>query len=142
MIYFLVYLFLEVMVSTQIASAIGGFNTFLLILGSAFLGVSILLKFKDTLSENVKAVSQNAISMQEFQRLNLFTLFGAILLIIPGFLSDIIGLLMQFSVVTKMFVNRYGAKEQSENIYNQTQNKNEENVIDVEILDNSTSIKH
>ncbi len=141
MFYFLLYLFLEVIVSVNISSAIGGLMTFIEIILSAFIGISILVNFRKTLVENMTAVSYNCIDLEQFQRLNLFTLFGAILLILPGFLSDIIGILMQFSVVTSMIVNRYNVKSGSCNTpTEQNTTRKDSDVIDVEIIsDNSTT---
>ena len=142
MIYFVVYLLLEVLVSVNISSYLGGLMTFFEIILTAFIGIAILVNFRKTLVENLTAVSSNCIDLQEFQRLNLFTLFGAILLVIPGFLTDIIGLFMQFSVFTTMIVNRYNVK--SANCKPNFQNNNikkDSNVIDVEIISDSTSIK-
>jgi len=150
MIYFVVYLFLEVLISVNISSAIGGLVTFFEIIGTAFIGISILVNFRTTLMQNITAVSYNAIDLQEFQKLNLFTIIGAILLIIPGFLTDIIGVLMQFSVITSMLVNRYNVKSYTNNPdYNQTytqeniQNntKKDSDVIDVEIISDNTTTK-
>ncbi len=141
MIYFLLYLFLEVVVSVNISSAIGGINTFLEILLSAFIGISILVNFRSTLGENLHAVSTNRIDLQEFQRLNIFTLLGAILLIVPGFLTDILGIFLQFSVFTKMLVNRFTAKSQQDDTihyHKTTTTKKEDNVIDVEIIRDDT----
>ncbi|MEA3373660.1 MAG: FxsA family protein [Campylobacterota bacterium] len=139
MIYFLIYLFLEVLISVNIASAIGGISTFIEIIFSALIGVSILMRFRETLSENMRQVSMNRIDLQQFQKLNMFTLFGAVLLIVPGFFTDIIGLLMQFTVITSMFVNRYAPKSDHKNP--PTQQQKDENVIDVEIISDTTT-KH
>ncbi len=143
MIYFLLYLFLEVIVSVNISSVIGGFNTFLEIIFSAFLGIFILSNFRNTLMENMRAVSFSQIDLEEFQKLNLFTIIGAILLIIPGFLTDIIGILLQFSAITTMIVNRYGMKKKSKNFeqFYTTQHKGDEDVIDVEIIEKHDTIK-
>ncbi|HFU74550.1 MAG TPA: FxsA family protein [Helicobacteraceae bacterium] len=140
MIYFVLYLFLEVMVSTSIASEIGGLMTFFELIGSAFIGIAILINFRSTLAENMRAVSYNCINLQQFQELNLFTLFGAILLILPGFLTDIVGIVLQFSVFTSMLVTRY-----SSNMGNcephPNQKKDDDNVIDVEILSDTSITK-
>jgi 2-isopropylmalate synthase/UPF0716 protein FxsA len=142
MIYFLVYLFLEVLISVNISSIIGGINTFFEILLSAFIGISILINFRKTLVENMTAVSYSCIDLNQFQKLNLFTLIGAILLIVPGFLTDIIGILMQFSVVTSMFVNRYNVKSnQCNHNYTQENIKKDSDVIDVEIITHDTTFK-
>jgi len=141
MIYFLMYLFLEVVVSVNISSAIGGLATFFEILVSAFIGISILVNFRQTLVENMTAVSYNCIDLEQFERLNLFTLFGAILLIIPGFLTDILGVLLQFSVFTSMIVNRYNVKSNKCNTSYEEKNNNEKDldVIDVEIIEHNTT---
>ena len=142
MIYFIAYLFLEVLISVNISSAIGGLMTFFEILMSAFIGVSILVNFRKTLVENLTAVSYNCIDLEQFQKLNLFTLIGAIFLIVPGFLTDTVGLLMQFSVVTSMFVNRYNVKSGNcKTSYENIHNQKDPNVIDVEIINDNTSIK-
>ncbi len=133
MIYFLLYLFLEVVVSVNIASAIGGVWTFVELIASALVGFSILANFQGTMGENLRALAEARIDPGEFERLNLFTLLGAILLIVPGFLTDIIGLLLQFSVVTKMLVNRFVAKS-SADISTPHTNQKDEHVIDVEIV--------
>ncbi|MEA3330827.1 MAG: FxsA family protein [Campylobacterota bacterium] len=142
MLYFLVYLFLEVLVSVNISSYLGGLMTFFEIVFSAFFGIAILINFRKTLAENMHAVSYNCIDLQQFQSLNLFTILGGILLIIPGFLTDIVGVLMQFSVFTTMLVNRYHVK--SGNCKTKFEKNNitkESDVIDVEIISNDNSIK-
>jgi len=147
MIYFLIYLFLEVLISVNISSAIGGLFTFFEIVISALIGIFILLNFRDTLFQNITAVSYNAIDLQEFQRLNLFTIIGAILLILPGFMTDIIGALMQFSVFTSMLVNRYNVQSSSKfksdinHEHIQKNIKKDSDVIDVEIITKHTDSK-
>ena len=145
MLYFLLYLFLEVIVSVNISSAIGGLSTFFEILLTAFIGISILVNFRTTLVENMRSVSLSRIDVEEFQKLNLFTLIGAILLILPGFLTDIFGALLQFSVITSMIVNRYNVKSdncKTTNTYNEKINKQKDSdVIDVEIISDSSSTK-
>lgn len=137
MVYFLIYLFLEVFVSFSISSQIGFLATFLEIVFSAFLGFFILLNFKSTLRENFTSLYKNSIDIGEFQRLNLFTLIGAILLILPGFLTDIIGILLQFSVFTNIIINRYSIKSHNQKNYKEKT----DDVIDVEVISDSSSTR-
>ncbi len=141
MLYFLLYLFLETIVSVEIASAIGGLATFFEILLTAFIGIAILANFRNTFMENLMAVSYARIDLQEFQRLNLFTVIGAILLILPGFLTDIIGILLQFSAFTSMLVNRYGVKSKKEKFEETFYKEGDDDVIDVEIIEKNNTIK-
>jgi len=145
MMYFIVYLFLEVLISVNISSLIGGLATFSEIILSAFFGISILVNFRKTLVENMTAVSYSCIDLEQFQRLNLFTLFGAILLIIPGFLTDILGVLMQFSVFSSMIVNRYNVKsgncKPNFEQFDTNIKQKDSDVIDVEIISDNASLK-
>ncbi len=142
MIYFVVYLFLEVLISVNISSAIGGLATFFEIILSAFFGISILINFRKSLLENMNAVSYSCIDLEQFQRLNLFTILGGILLIVPGFLTDIFGILMQFSALTTMAVNRYHIKSgKCKTNYKQNNIKKDSDVIDVEVISDNTTIK-
>lgn len=138
MIYFFVYLFLEVVISVNIASAIGGIATFIEIILSAVAGIAIFINFRSTLAENLQAVNRRQIDLQRFQELNIFTLLGAFLLIIPGFLTDIIGLLLQFGVFTSMLVNRFSAKFGSPK-HPHHRSQGDDNVIDVEIISDTTT---
>ncbi|NPA60476.1 MAG: FxsA family protein, partial [Epsilonproteobacteria bacterium] len=63
MIYFMIYLFLEVLVSVNISSAIGGLSTFFELILSAFIGISLLVNFRSTLMQNMGAFSMNAIDV-------------------------------------------------------------------------------
>ena len=143
MFYFLGYLFLEVLISVNISSAIGGLATFLEIILSALIGIAILVNFRATLVENLRSVSSQTIDLVQFQKLNLFTLFGAILLVVPGFFTDILGILLQFSVLTSMIVNRYHVKSSGykENFEQNNNIQKDHDVIDVEIISDNNSIK-
>ena len=133
MIYFLLYLFLEVLVSVSVSSAIGGFMTFIEILLSAFIGISILINFRNILMENLRAVSLTSITLSEFKSLNLFTLLGAFFLIIPGFLTDFVGILMQFSLLTAILSEKKPTYQERE----------ESNIIDVDIIpEKEKELKH
>ena len=146
MIYFFLYLFLEVMVSVQVGSVLGGIGTFLEIMASGLLGVALLLNVKTTMIESFKAMSNNCINMKQFQELNVFALLGAIFLILPGILSDTIGVLMQFSVFTGLIMTRYSKKngdcnEQQEMFNQNNPHKGDDNVIDVEVINNDNRLK-
>jgi 2-isopropylmalate synthase/UPF0716 protein FxsA len=142
--YILVYIFIEVLVSVNISSSLGGLMTFLEIVMSGFIGMSILMNFKSNLRENLSAVSYSCIDLKQFQQLNLFTLIGAIFMILPGFFTDILGVLMQFSVVTNMLVNRYHIKSGNCKVdfdtYQTNNIKKDPNVIDVEIISDNNRI--
>lgn len=168
MVYFLVYLFLEVMISSIIASEIGGFNTFLEVLLTAIIGIFILKNFKVSLMESITKARAGHITQEEFIKTNVGKALGAILIIVPGFFTDIVGLLMQFSflvvILSKVFkfktpTNRttystnfsssdfgYDASRftntNTKNTNNSNYKRNTDEIIDVEVIDDNNTLKH
>ncbi|MBL0687757.1 MAG: FxsA family protein [Sulfurospirillum sp.] len=138
--YFLIYLFLEVLISVNISSYIGAFATFLEIIFSAIVGFMLLGNFRNTLAQSIKAMQSRTISMQEFQKLNAFILLGALLLIVPGFFSDIVGLFLQFSFFATLFAKKILHVKDDIDIYDTTQyrKKRDDEIIDVEVIDDHT----
>ena len=108
MIYFIVYLFLETLVSVSISSSIGGILTFVEIIISGIVGLLLLQNLPYSISESFLSLKSGQIDADDFKRMNLSVLFGAFLLIIPGFLTDIIGILLQFesfaTIIAKKFI--------------------------------------
>lgn len=136
MIYFVAYLFIEVMVSSAIAGSIGGLLTFIEIIVSAVVGMFLLQNFRFALFENLQALSQGKITQQEFSRMNLSMALGALLLIVPGFFTDIVGILLQFEFIAVLIANKFIKKETNYNNTNKyTNQKGDEDVIDVEIIE-------
>jgi UPF0716 family protein affecting phage T7 exclusion len=127
MIYFLIYLFLEIVVTLNIARYIGSFATFIEVIVSAIVGFIIIGNLKNSLSDGFRALIEKRISEEDFIRLHIFMLIGAILLIIPGFLSDIIGILFQFPYVALMITKRFYRFKKDK--------KRSDDVIDVEVID-------
>jgi len=162
MIYFFIYLFLEVMISSAITSAIGGLNTFFEILLTAIIGMFILKNFKLSLVENIEKARTGQITQEEFIKANAGKAIGAMLLIVPGFFTDILGVLLQFSflmgILGKVFSfknpnhrttysTNFGgtAFEYDEKIYKNTNNSNykgnTDEIIDVEVIDDTKPLK-
>ncbi len=132
MIYFLIYLFLEVTISVNIASQIGAFATFAEIIISAILGFGLLANFRYTFFETMQALNNRTISIEEFQKLNAFSVMGALLLILPGFFSDILGILLQFSFFATIFARKILNIKNKPAKFN---DRRDNEVIDVEIID-------
>ncbi len=127
MLYFILYLFIETFVSVKIASAIGPFWTFVEIIATALYGMWILKNMHLQLAVTMQALANGEISMEEFESMNLYTAIGAILLIIPGFFTDILGLLLQFGVFSKFIAKKIFKLK--------SKPREDDNVIDVEIIE-------
>ncbi|MDY0326840.1 MAG: FxsA family protein [Arcobacteraceae bacterium] len=135
LIYFFLYLFLEVMITTAIAGSIGGLWTFSEIILSAVVGILIFKNFRYSIAQNLQKLSRREISEEDFTKLNLASVLGAILLIIPGFFTDILGLLFQISFIAKVIFSKFIVKSNSSFYSKQQKQKGEDDVIDVEIIE-------
>jgi UPF0716 family protein affecting phage T7 exclusion len=102
----------------------------------------VLSNFKYSLFEYAIQLAKGEISQEEFMAKNITTALGAVLLIIPGYFSDILGILFQFSAFTSMAVNRYNVKSGKCNTdFKQNNIKKDSDVIDVEIISDNATIK-
>jgi UPF0716 family protein affecting phage T7 exclusion len=139
--YFLLYLFIETLVSVAIASNIGGLLTFVEIILSAAAGIFIIANFNHSVRDNIEAVAKGHISAHEFQRMNIASMVGAILLIVPGFFTDILGLLLQFEKISTLVATKFLKlkNKEKEDYYDPFTKKGEDDVIDVEVIDASDS---
>lgn len=131
--FFLIYLFLEIAVSVPVFSSLGVLGTFIEVIGSAFIG--FLLLANSRYRESFSAVKNGNITLSMFHTLNIMTILGALLLIVPGVLTDILGILMQFGFASALISSKFIKKENS-NIHEPRRENNEE-IIDVEVIDYS-----
>ncbi len=134
MLLILIYFILELLLSIKFGMSIGFGWSVVWVVGTSILG-AILLK----LSPYAIADSFNKIAFERFdivsaQNAAISYVLGAILLIIPGILSDFLGiLLLLYTLYLRIFAKIPPKKE---NIY---QNKGDDDVIDVEIIEPSSS---
>ncbi|BCD60262.1 MULTISPECIES: FxsA family protein [unclassified Nitratiruptor] len=126
MIYFVLYLFIETVVSVSIASRIGPIWTFIEIVATAAYGVWLLKNIHIQLFTTMQALANGEITQEEFEQMNLSMVLGAILLIIPGFFTDILGILLQFGVFSKFLAKK---------IFKLKAKEERDDVIDVEIIE-------
>jgi len=138
MIYFLIYLFLEVMITVNVASKIGGLMMFAEIMVSAFVGIAILFNFRTTLLSNVMELKERRISANGFYKRNLLSLLGAILLILPGILTDIVAVVIHVALLGSLIVSRFMPKYPEPNQSNQPK---DDHVIDAEIISDSPALR-
>jgi UPF0716 family protein affecting phage T7 exclusion len=127
MIYFLLYLFVEIYVSVKIASAIGPFWTFVEVVATAAYGVWVLANMHIQMQATMRALMMGEISVEEFERMQLGMVVGAILLIIPGFFTDILGILLHFGAIGRFIAKKIFRLK--------SRLREDDDVIDVEIIE-------
>ena len=99
-----IYLFIE------IGGKIGAFYTISLIFLTAFVGI-YYAKYEgfNTLRSGMSQMMRNELPLYEIVS-GAALAFGALLLIIPGFATDLIGFLMIFPPTRKIILNKYSKK--------------------------------
>ena len=127
------FLLLELYVSLKVGESIGFFWSALWIILSMFVGVRLLQTSPIAIMGNMSAMAQGKLSMKSFHNAASAYMAGAILLIIPGVLSDILGLLL----LIYAFYLQFTAKMRPEK-NNPFQKQGDDDVIDVEVIDEHT----
>ena len=97
---------IEIYLFIKIGSQIGALNTVLLILLTAFVGL-IYVRYEgfNTLRSAISQLVKNEIPMFEIMS-GAALVIGAFLLILPGFLTDILGLLFVIPITRKIFFKK------------------------------------
>jgi len=115
----------EIYLFIKIGSQIGAFNTIILVIITAIVGI-YYVKYEglNTLRSAVKQVVKNEVPIYEIIS-GAALAFAAFLMILPGFLTDLIGLLIIFPWTRKIFLKKISLKKQ----------KNNKNFIDGEYED-------
>ena len=106
---------IEIYLFIKIGSQIGAFNTVFLILATAVLGVAYArYEGFNTLKSGIRLLIKNELPVYEI--ISGATLaFAAFLLIIPGFATDILGVLLVIPFTRKIILNRFIKKGKQQN---------------------------
>ena len=98
---------IEIYLFIKIGSEIGALNTILLILMTAVVGIWYArYEGFNTLRSGMSQLVKNELPLYEIVS-GAAIAFAALLLILPGFATDIIGILLVFPVTRKIILNKY-----------------------------------
>ena len=104
---------IEIYLFIKIGSEIGAFNTILLILTTAVVGIWYArYEGFNTLRSGMSQLVKNELPLYEIVS-GAAIAFAALLLILPGFATDIIGILLVFPVTRKIILSKYSKKNTS-----------------------------
>ena len=106
---------IEIYLFIKIGSQIGAFNTISLIFITAFLGI-IYARYEgfNTLRSGMTQVVKNEVPVYEIIS-GAALAFAALLLILPGFATDLIGLLIIFPPTRKLILKKVSTKKTTNN---------------------------
>ncbi len=128
------FLLLELYLSLAVGEEIGFFWSVVWIIVSIVVGIRLFKNSPYAMVGNIQAVKSGKLSLREFENASVAYFTGAILLIVPGVLSDIVGILFFTYTLYLQFV----VKITPENLHFNQTTKGEKDVIDVEIIDEYT----
>ena len=122
-LFFLLIFFpiLEIVVLIEVGSIIGAWNTVGLLLLSAFIGIEVVRRegFRNALKARQKMAAGEVPAMEMVE--NLVIVLGGVLMIIPGFISDFIGIFLLIPPVRRWLIRRWlkasGVKIRQANVY-------------------------
>ena len=102
---------IEIYLFIKLGSQIGAFNTILLIFTTAFFGI-IYARYEglNTLKSGIAQVVKNEIPIYEIIS-GAALAFAALLLILPGFATDLLGLLIIFPLTRKLIFKKVSIKQ-------------------------------
>ncbi len=112
---------LEMVVLIKVGSIIGAWNAVALVILSVFIGIEVIRRqgFKTTLRARQKMAAGELPAMEMLE--NLAIALGGLLMLIPGFITDFLGIFLLIPPVRRLLVRRWlkatGMKVQQTNIY-------------------------
>ncbi len=110
----------EIYLFIKIGSQIGAFNTVLLILTTAVVGVAYArYEGFNTLKSGIRQIIKNEVPIYEIMS-GATLAFAALLLIFPGFATDIVGILLVIPFTRKLILSKIFKQK----IYSKSNNKN------------------
>ena len=122
---------IEIYLFIKVGSQIGALNTILLIATTAVAGIWYArYEGFNTLRSGMSQLIKNELPLYEIVS-GAAIAFAALLLILPGFATDIIGILLIFPVTRKIILSKYSKKNNS----NKKSNIKEKNYIEGEYED-------
>jgi len=127
------FFLLELYLSLKTGESIGFFWSVIWIVSSAVLGMILLQNSPHAIMGQMQAVQRGKLNLKKFQDASMAYFIGSILLIVPGVLSDLMGVAALAYTLYLQFVAKI-TPEQS----NFKTNQGDDNVIDVEIIDEHT----
>ena len=122
---------IEIYLMIKVGSVIGAFNTIFLIFFTAITGIYFAkLEGLNAIRSGINQLVKNEVPIYEI--ISGATLaFAALLLIIPGFLTDCVGFLLIIPITRKFFVNslfsKFNNKKSDEDIIEGSFEENKEN---------------
>ncbi len=130
------FLLLELYLSLQTGEDIGFLWSVIWIISSAVAGIILLQNSSHAIMGQMKSVQQGKLDLKKFQDASMSYFIGSILLIIPGVLSDFVGIFALCYTLYLQFIAKITPEQKN---FKNNHQKGDDDVIDVEIIDDHTN---
>ena len=121
---FLLLPIIELIIFIEVGSYIGSLNVIISIIFTIFLGYYLIKSKIKNIRFNMMSIS-NLQDMYQQYTSSIYSFFAGMLLIVPGYLTDLIGLLLLLPFLRPQLSNYFNFKHQSSR-----SNTNKNNIID------------
>jgi UPF0716 protein FxsA len=121
---FLLLPIIELIIFIEVGSYIGSFNVIISIIFTIFLGYYLIKSKIKNISFNMMSIP-NLQDMYQQYASSIYSFFAGVLLIVPGYLTDLIGILLLLPFLRPQLLNYFNFKHQSGQ-----SNRNKNNIID------------
>ena len=98
---------IEIILFIEIGSIIGSFNTILTIFGTALIGIYIIKYNAATYMSEIRSKLMNGLRPDQEILSGIIVFICGIFLLLPGFLTDFIGLLFLYKPIRLLSIKRY-----------------------------------
>ncbi|MAJ23256.1 MAG: hypothetical protein CBC24_05305 [Candidatus Pelagibacter sp. TMED64] len=120
----------EIYLMIKVGTIIGTLNTLILIIFTAIVGVYYArIEGINTLRSGISQLIQNQTPVYELIS-GATIAFAAVMLIFPGFMTDILGFILIFPITRKILIHSFSSKFKKEKT-----KVNDENIIDIDSED-------
>ena len=138
MIYIIPFLLLELFLSLKVGESIGFGWSVIWIVGSFLIGMGLIQNGATTMKKSMAGLSSGKLNIKSFHDSATSYFLGAILLIIPGVFTDILGAIALLYTFYLQLGGTIPNSKHKTNI-NNTNKQGDNDVIDVEIIESSSS---
>ena len=121
---FLLLPIIELIIFIEVGSYIGSFNVIISIIFTIFLGYYVIKSKIKNISFSMMSIPNIQDMYQQYES-SIYSFFAGILLIVPGYLTDLIGLLLLLPFLRPQLSNYFNFKHHS-----RRSNTNKNNIID------------
>ena len=121
---FLLLPIIELIIFIEVGSFIGSFNVIISIIFTIFLGYYLIKSKIKNITFSMMSISNIQDMYQQYES-SIYSFLAGVLLIVPGYLTDLIGLILLLPFLRPQLSNYFNFKRQSDR-----SNSNKSNIID------------